>query len=122
MRWHFWFESLAYIVAFRVYMRQRQTTGDFLKAETRWSIIVAAVIGAAIGSKLLYWCEDPIRTAQEWNNLQYLLGGKTIVGALLEEHSRSNLPSGAPEYGVELATFSRYRSQLESPSAVSAAF
>ena len=83
MRWHFWFESLAYIVAFRVYVRQRQTTGDFLKAETRWSIIVAAVVGAVIGSKLLYWCEDPIRTAQEWNNLQYLLGGKTIVGALL---------------------------------------
>ena len=83
MRLHFWFESLAYIVAFRVYVRRRQETGDFLKTETRWSIIVAAVLGAAIGSKLLYWCEDPIRTAQEWNSLQYLLGGKTIVGALL---------------------------------------
>jgi phosphatidylglycerol:prolipoprotein diacylglycerol transferase len=83
VRWHFLFESFAYIVAFRVYVRQRQTTGDFLKTEARWSIIVAAVLGAAIGSKLLYWCEDPIRTAQEWTSLPYLLGGKTIVGAIL---------------------------------------
>ncbi len=83
MRWHFLFESLAYLVAFRIYVRQRQNTGDFLETQTRWSIIVAAVVGAAIGSKLLYWCEDPLRTAHEWRSVQYLLEGKTIVGALL---------------------------------------
>lgn len=83
MRWHFVFESLAYIVAFRVYVWQRNNTGDFLEMETRWSIIVAAVVGAAIGSKLLYWCEDPLRTLAEWRNVEYLLAGKTIVGALL---------------------------------------
>ena len=38
--------------------------------------------GAAIGSRLLFWLEDPPLT---WRNLQnpaYLAGGKTIVGAL----------------------------------------
>ncbi|HME05451.1 MAG TPA: prolipoprotein diacylglyceryl transferase family protein [Bryobacteraceae bacterium] len=83
MLWHFFFESLAYIVAFRLYISQRQRTGDFLETPVRWNVIVAAVAGAAIGSKLLYLCEDPARTASEWSNLGYLLGGKTIVGALL---------------------------------------
>jgi phosphatidylglycerol:prolipoprotein diacylglycerol transferase len=83
VRWHFLFESLAYIVAFRIYVWQRKNNGDFLETQTRWSIVVAAVVGAAIGSKLLYWCEDPFRTLHEWSNIQYLLAGKTIVGAVL---------------------------------------
>jgi phosphatidylglycerol---prolipoprotein diacylglyceryl transferase len=83
VRWHFLFETMAYILAFRIYVWQRQNTGDFLETETRWSIVAAAVLGAAIGAKLLYWIEDPFRTAREWNDIQYLLAGKTIVGALL---------------------------------------
>ncbi len=83
VRWHFVFESLAYIVAFRIYVRERQQTGDFLETETRWNIIVAAVVGAAIGAKVLFWLENPLRTAHEWRNVEYLLTGKTIVGALL---------------------------------------
>ena len=83
MSWHFVFESLAYIVAFRLYVSQREKTGDFLETGIRWSIIVAAVAGAAVGSKLLYLTEDPMRTAREWSNFTYLFGGKTIVGALL---------------------------------------
>lgn len=49
----------------------------------RWSVIAAAVAGAALGSKLLFWFEDPVLT---WHNLTdpvYLNGGKTIVGALV---------------------------------------
>ena len=83
MLWHFFFESLAYIVAFRLYVSQRQKGGDFLETPTRWNVIVAAVAGAAIGSKLLYLCEDPMRTVHQWSNLTYMLGGKTIVGGLL---------------------------------------
>jgi prolipoprotein diacylglyceryltransferase len=45
--------------------------------------VVAAIAGAAVGSKSLYWLEDPLRTLHEWKNLSYLLGGKTIVGAIL---------------------------------------
>lgn len=83
MRWHFLLESLAYIVAFRLYVWERQKAGDFLASETRWSVIVAAAIGAVLGSKLLYWLEDPVRTLHQWNDFSYLLGGKTIVGGLL---------------------------------------
>ena len=33
--------------------------------------------------KLLYCFENPRLTAQKWNNLAYLLAGKTMVGGLL---------------------------------------
>lgn len=83
MPWHFVFESLAYCVAFRLYLWERRRAGDFLETGSRWTIVVAAIGGAAIGSKLLFWFEDPGRTLQHWSRLEYLLGGKTIVGALL---------------------------------------
>jgi len=45
--------------------------------------VIAAIGGAAIGSKVLFWFEDPPRTLEHWNSLEYLLSGKTIVGAIL---------------------------------------
>jgi prolipoprotein diacylglyceryltransferase len=81
--WHFLLEALAYSVAFRLYLRERKRCGDFLNDSTRWSIVAAAIGGAVFGSKLLYWFEDPQRTWQQWNSLQYLMGGKTVVGAIL---------------------------------------
>lgn len=83
MLWHFFLESLAYAVAFRIYVAQRKTAGDFLDTSTRWNIVIAAVAGAAIGSKLLYCFENPQLTAHNWTNIGYILGGKTMVGALL---------------------------------------
>jgi prolipoprotein diacylglyceryltransferase len=41
------------------------------------------VLGAAIGSKLLAWFEDPAVLARRWTDWQFLLGGKTMVGGLL---------------------------------------
>jgi len=41
------------------------------------------VAGAALGSKLLFWLEDPQLTWHNLNNPAYLMGGKTIVGALV---------------------------------------
>lgn len=82
MRWHFLFESLAYIVAFRIYLHQRSAAGDFLDTSHRWTVIVAAAVGAVIGSKILYLAEDPAQTLRRWSDLTYLLGGKTVVGAI----------------------------------------
>lgn len=83
MPWHFFFESLAYATAFRIYVSERKNAGDFLDTSTRWNIVIAAIAGAAIGSKLLYCFENPELTAGNWTNLAYLLGGKTMVGGLL---------------------------------------
>jgi prolipoprotein diacylglyceryltransferase len=45
-------------------------------------VIAAAVAGGALGSKLLFWLEDPQLTWHSLHNPAYLVGGKTIVGAL----------------------------------------
>jgi prolipoprotein diacylglyceryltransferase len=79
---HFFLESLAYLVGFALYRRERRRTGDFLPAPHRTSLVAAAIIGAAVGCKLLAWFEDPALTLRHWSDPAFLLGGKTIVGAL----------------------------------------
>jgi prolipoprotein diacylglyceryltransferase len=78
---HFFLESLAYMAGFALYQRERRRA-DFLPAPDRTSLVVAAILGAAVGSKLLAWFEDPALTLQHWREPAFLLGGKTIVGAL----------------------------------------
>jgi phosphatidylglycerol:prolipoprotein diacylglycerol transferase len=81
---HVLFEALAYTVGFEVYRRARVRRGDHISDATRWTVIAAAAVGAAIGSKVLFWFEDPQRTL-EWlrANPSWLMGGKTIVGGLV---------------------------------------
>ena len=46
-------------------------------------MVAAAVAGGALGAKILFWLEDPQLTAHSLDNPAYLVGGKTIVGALV---------------------------------------
>jgi phosphatidylglycerol:prolipoprotein diacylglycerol transferase len=80
---HLLFETLAYALAFAIYRRDRARDGDALPDPHRTSIIVAAVLGAAIGSKVLAWAENPAEFLRRWPDWQFMLGGKTIVGGLL---------------------------------------
>lgn len=80
---HLIFEILAYTVAFQVYLRLRKRCGDPVSTGDRWTVIAAAIGGAALGSKMLYWLEDPGVTLHYWRSAAYLMGGKTIVGALI---------------------------------------
>jgi prolipoprotein diacylglyceryltransferase len=80
---HVVFETLAYAGAFRLYLYERRRRGDVLDDTNRWWVIAAAAIGAVAGSRMLYWLEDPSMALHEWNNLAFLTGGKTIVGALI---------------------------------------
>jgi phosphatidylglycerol:prolipoprotein diacylglycerol transferase len=80
---HFIFETLGYAIGFRLYLQARRKQGDFLPTEARTWIVVAAILGAALGSKILFWLEDPARTLQHAGDVTFLLSGKTIVGGLL---------------------------------------
>ncbi len=79
---HFLFEILSYVVAIALYLYLRKRSKDFLPAPLRLVIVAAAVAGATIGAKLLFLLEDPALTLQHLLDPTYLLGGKTIVGAL----------------------------------------
>ncbi|MCH5584102.1 prolipoprotein diacylglyceryl transferase [Shimazuella sp. AN120528] len=78
---HLLMESLAYFIGFRIYLytrsKERLTT-----MQAMW-VVVGAAIGAMIGSKVLCLLEDPAKTMHFWDNFQYLMEGKTIVGGLL---------------------------------------
>lgn len=52
---HWVLETLAYAVAFRVYLWLRREQGDAVDDSSRWWVIAAAAVGAAVGSKVLYW-------------------------------------------------------------------
>ena len=80
---HLVFESLAYFAAFRAYLWLRERRGDAIDDANRWWVIAGAAVGAVLGSKLLYWFEDPRLTLANWNAPSFLMSGKTIVGALI---------------------------------------
>lgn len=80
---HFIFESLAYTLAFVIYRKLKARYGDPVNESVRWSVIAAAAFGAVLGSKFLYWLEDPVRIATHWHDPAVILGGKTIVGGLI---------------------------------------
>ncbi len=80
---HVVFESLSYFIGFRVYLRTRTKGG--VPTLVGLQILAGAMVGAAAGSKLLFWLEDPLTTyshlaAGDWTAM---LAGKTIVGGLL---------------------------------------
>lgn len=79
---HAVFEPLAYLFAGLVYRASRRPdpVGGSLD---RMTITVAAVLGAAVGSKLLFWLEAPLDTWTHRFDPVFLMGGKTIVGGLL---------------------------------------
>ncbi len=81
---HLVFELLAYTLGFQAYLWSKRRNGDVIGSNHRWSVITAAALGAAIGSKLLAWLNDPVRTWElAVTEPLTLLGGKTIVGALI---------------------------------------
>lgn len=78
---HLLFETLAYFVGFRVYLYTRNK--EKMPINHALAVIAGAAVGAAIGSKLLYWFEDPWETFDHITDPYYLMAGKTIVGGLL---------------------------------------
>ncbi len=80
---HTVFDLLAYGVGFRLFLWQRRRLGDTIDTRARWTVVAAAILGAAVGSKVFFWLEDPYETLAHWNNPVFLLGGKTIVGGLI---------------------------------------
>src|SRR3954454_8836287 len=80
---HTVFETLGYLSAVLVYMAVRKRRGDAIADRDRLAVFAGALVGAALGTRLLFLLCNPAVTLQHWTDPRYLLGGKTIVGGLL---------------------------------------
>lgn len=80
---HLLLETLAYLCGFRLYRFLRNRYSDPVSSSNRWSVVAAAAVGAALGSKLLFFVEDPGFTWAHLHDPIALMGGKTIIGGLI---------------------------------------
>jgi phosphatidylglycerol---prolipoprotein diacylglyceryl transferase len=80
---HWVFEVLAYFIGTRLYFALKARWGDPIADDARWTVVAAAVVGCALGSKLLYWLSDPPVMWEHRFDPVFLLGGKSIVGGLI---------------------------------------
>lgn len=85
---HLVMELIAYSGGFQLYrvLRTRARAAGragVLGLEANLWIIVAVILGALMGSKLLAWAESFNYYLPHWNDPRIWMGGKTIVGGLL---------------------------------------
>ncbi len=80
---HMVFETLAYGIGFRLYLWARKATRDDFSDGARMTVLIGAVVGAAVGSKLLAFAEHPQLWAPALRNPAYVIAAQTILGAIL---------------------------------------
>jgi len=78
---HLVLEYLAFFIAFRYYLSLRRSTTDAISNKNRLSIILGAIIGAFIGSRLIGFLENPMIEFTSYNTI-HLLNTKSIMGGL----------------------------------------
>ncbi|MDX2361278.1 MAG: prolipoprotein diacylglyceryl transferase [Crocinitomicaceae bacterium] len=78
---HLILEYAAFIIAFRYYVILRKNTTDTISKLNRLSIVLGAVVGAFIGSRLVGFLENPVVPSSAEQVIQ-LLETKTIMGGL----------------------------------------
>ena len=80
---HLLFETVAFAIGFRYFTYLRAKTTDYMSDDTRIKIIIGAIFGAFLGSRLLGSLEDPDAFIHSPHILLYFFSAKTIVGGLL---------------------------------------
>ncbi len=76
-------EVIAYFVAFRYFLYLRKKQGDSIVQTNRMWIIIAAIFGSLIGSRLIGGLEDPTQIAKAKNVFLYFYSNKTVLGGFL---------------------------------------
>lgn len=82
--YHPFFEVVAYFVGFRYFLKRRgaQTQTELSQNVWMW-LAVGAILGAALGSKIVFWIQDPAGLGGRLPHLHAWMGGKTVVGGFL---------------------------------------
>jgi phosphatidylglycerol---prolipoprotein diacylglyceryl transferase len=83
MLWHTVFETVGLFTGFRyfIYLRKNQT--DPIVSSNRIWILIGAIFGALIGSRLLGALENPVQLLSSDNMLLYIYSNKTVVGGFI---------------------------------------
>jgi prolipoprotein diacylglyceryltransferase len=79
--WHAVFETLAFFVGIRVYYFLRKRTTDPISDTNRIIIMIGAMIGALIGSRVIALLENPDEMAHQ--TFLTLFQNKTVAGGFL---------------------------------------
>ena len=78
---HFIFETLAFIIGVRVYYYLKKRTNDPISEMNRLWIMLGAMIGALIGSRVIALLENPSEIAQQ--TFLSIYQNKTVAGGFL---------------------------------------
>jgi phosphatidylglycerol:prolipoprotein diacylglycerol transferase len=74
---------LSLFIGFRYYLYLKKKQVDVINTSNRLWIVIAATLGAFIGSRLLGGLENPVGLLHSKNIFLYFYSNKTIVGGLL---------------------------------------
>lgn len=76
-------ETLAFFIGFRYFLYLRKQRGDTYTSSNRIWIIIGAIFGALIGSRIIGALEKPDELFNAANTLEYIYTNKTVVGGFL---------------------------------------
>ncbi len=76
-------EPLGIFIGFRYFLILRKQQGDKIVSEKRLWILIGAIFGAILGSRLLGGFENPPQLFAAKNPLLYIYENKTVVGGFL---------------------------------------
>jgi prolipoprotein diacylglyceryltransferase len=73
-------ETLSFFIGFRYFLYLRKRQGDHITSPNRVWVIIGAIFGALIGSRLVGSLERPYELFMTHNLLDYIMSNKTVVG------------------------------------------
>lgn len=76
-------EVLAFFIGFRYFLYLRKRQPDPISSSNRVSIIIGAIFGALLGSRLVGGLEDPVALQASQYPLLYFYQNKTVLGGFL---------------------------------------
>ncbi|KAA1242982.1 prolipoprotein diacylglyceryl transferase [Aquimarina sp. RZ0] len=79
---HLILEYAAFFIGFRYYVYLKRNSSDLISSSNRLSIIIGAVFGAFLGSRVVGFLENPVFTSFDLRYILQLLNAKTIMGGL----------------------------------------
>ena len=81
--WHAVLETLGLFAGFRYFLYIRKKRKDIIPDSNRIWILIGAIFGAVLGSRLIGGLENPAEMVRSTNILIYFYENKTVVGGFL---------------------------------------